>query len=298
MMGLRANPTQRQRRLGTELRRLRDESGLTATSVGRELGFSAAHLNNIESGRTGISATKLRTLAELYGCRHAPLIDELVAMSQSNGRGWWSEFNHPPHNDSARDLAELEAMSVRHRNFQWVNMPGLLQTSEYMKALFRSGQPDGDEDTWDRFVQFRRRRQRLLTEARPPTYHAIIHEAALRMEFVPRGVMRRQIEHLVDMARLPNVTVQILPFHADEYPPAFSSPFNCLDAALPELNTVYVEHPTLCPFVIDQGHLTQFSDAFQKLSEVALPPIDVDDRDRGRSRRTSLGLVQHILYEL
>lgn len=297
-MGLRLNPTQRQRRLGVELRRLRDASGLTATKVGGELGFSAAHLNNIEAGRTAISPTKLRVLAKLYGYRNVQLIDHLVDMSQSNGRGWWSEYGHPPHNDMARDLAELEAMSVRHRNFQWVYVPGLLQTAEYMRALFRLGHQGEPEETVERFVEFRLRRQRLLTDARPPEYHAVIHEAALRMEFAGRDVMRRQIEHVIEMARLPNVLIQVLPFRAEAYPPRFGCAFDCYDAPAPELSTVYLEHPMGSPFVVDQSDIEQFSEAFTKLSAVALPPIDLEGGDSIRVRRNSLGLIQRILYEL
>jgi transcriptional regulator with XRE-family HTH domain len=283
--------------LGTELRRLRDLSGLTATKAGGELGFSAAHLNNIEAGRTAISATKLRALAKLYSCENDRLIDALIAMSQSNGRGWWSEYQEPPLNDMARDLAELESMSVRHRNFQWVNIPGLLQTAEYMRALFRSGHHGESEETVDRFVDFRRRRARLLTEARPPEFHAVIQEAALRMEFVGRDVMRRQIEHVIEMARLPNVIVQILPFRCEQYPARLTCAFECFDAVVTELNTVYVEQPMASPFVSDQTHLAHFSSIFTKVSTVALPPIHFDG-DSIRTRRDSLGLIQRILYEL
>jgi transcriptional regulator with XRE-family HTH domain len=284
--------------LGIELRRLRDECGLTATKAGAEVGLSAAHLNHIEAGRTAISPEKLRPLVSLYGCKQEGLIDALIAMSQSNGRGWWSEYKKPPHNDDARDLAELESMSVRCRAFQWVLVPGLLQTSEYMRALFRSGEPDASEEALERFVEFRCRRQRLLTEARPPEYHAVIHEAALRMAFVERGIMERQIEHLFEMSRLPHVRIQILPFRANPQQVRFTCSFDCYDAAVTELSTVYVEHPAQSPFVNDQENLAQFSDAFTKLSAVALPPIVLDGVSSIPTRRDSLGLIQHLLYDL
>lgn len=297
-MGLRPNPSQRQRRLGIELRRLRDASGLTATKAGREVGLSPAHLNHIEAGRTAIPAPKLRTLASLYGCKNERLVDSLVAMSQSNGRGWWSEYKYPPHNDHARDLAELESMSVRCRAFQWVQVPGMLQTAEYMRAMFESGEPDESAETLEQFVDFRLRRQRPLTDARPPEFHAVIHEAALRMEFVERGVMERQIEHLIEMARLPHVRIQILPFRANVHTVRFGTPFVRYDAAVQELSTVYVEHPAQSPFVSDQSNLTQFSEAFAKLSAVALPPIDLDTAGTMPARKDSLGLVQHLMYDL
>jgi hypothetical protein len=220
-------------------------------------------------------------------------------MSQSNGRGWWSEYKHPPHNDDARDLAELESTCVRYRAFQWVQVPGMLQTGEYMRALFRSGSPDASEETHEKFVEFRLRRQRLLTGARPPEFHAVIHEAALRMTFVGRGVMERQIEHLVELAEHPHVRIQILPFRANMYQLGFSSPFVYYDAAVPELSTVHVDHhPTQSPFVTGQINLMQFSQAFSKLSEVALPPIAFDSASSMSVRRDSLGLIQRLMYDL
>ncbi|MBL1065882.1 helix-turn-helix transcriptional regulator [Streptomyces sp. 7-21] len=297
-MGLRVKPSQRQRRLGIELRRLREQSGWTATKAAAASGFSPAHLNHIEAGRTAIPAHKIRALAELYGCNNERLIEALIAMSHGNGRGWWSEYRYPPHNDQARDLAELESMSVRYRAFQWVQVPGMLQTADYMRALFKVGHPDAPAETHERFVDFRLRRQRVLTGPRPPTFEAVIHEAALRMEFVGRAVMRRQIDHLLEMARLPHVRIQILPFKAETYPVRTGCPFVCYDAEVPELSTVYVEHPTNSPFVTDQANLAEFSDAFSKLSAVALPPIRLDVTGSMPLRRDSLGLIQHLMYEL
>ncbi|MGK5531445.1 helix-turn-helix domain-containing protein [Streptomyces sp. URMC 129] len=297
-MGLRGKPSQRQRRLGAELRRMREDVGLTATKAGAEIGLSAAHLNHIEAGRTSISPEKIRALAAFCGCKQERLIESLITMSQSNGRGWWSEYDRTPHNQAARDLAELESMSVRLRAFQWVNVPGMLQSPEYMQALFKAGHPDMPAEIREQFVAFRLRRQRLLTDAKPPEYHAVIHEAALRMQFVGRDVMRRQVEHLIEMARLPNVRIQVLPFRTDAYPGGFGCSFVCYDAAVPELSTVYVEHPASTPFVTDQANLAQFSEAFTQLSAVALPPLALDARSNIPVRRDSLGLIQHLMYDL
>lgn len=233
-----------------------------------------------------------------YGCKQEQLVYALIAMSQSNGRGWWTEYKHPPHNDDAHNLAELESMSVRVRAFHWVLVPGLLQTAEYMRALFRSGEPDASDETLERFVEFRSRRQRLLTDGRPPEYHAVFHEAALRMTVDERGVMERQIEHLFEVSRLPHVRIQILPFRANPQQVRFTCSFDCYDAVVPELSTVYVEHPAQSPFVSDQENLAQFSDAFTKLSAVALPPIDLDRMSSIPARRDSLGLIQHLLYDV
>jgi hypothetical protein len=296
-MGLRANPTQRQRRLGIELRRLRDSCGLSAADAGAFADLGSPHLGHIEAGRTAIPEAKLRALTAAYGCQNEPLVNGLVAMSEATGKGWWSEFRKPPLAQKSFDLAELESASVAHRTFQWVHVPGLLQTTEYMRTLFEGGEPDASPATIDTFVEFRQRRQQVLVDASPPTFHAVIHEAALHMQFAGPDVMRRQIEHLVAMTRLPHVLIQILPFRANIYP-RFSAPFVVFEHSVPELSTVYVEHPVSTSFISDQTHLAQFADTFDSLSAAALPPIDPRVEPEFHARRDSLGLIQHVLYTL
>ncbi|MFF4226034.1 helix-turn-helix domain-containing protein [Streptomyces abikoensis] len=295
-MGLRTNPTQRQRRLGVELRRLRTSSGL---SVGRAAAFAdlgPAHLGHIEAARTAIPEVKLRALTEAYGCRSEPLVDALVAMSRSTGKGWWTDYKNVqgPH---ALDLAELEATAIGCRSFQWLYMPGLLQSAEYMQALFESAEPHTEPALIEKYVQFRLRRQRALKDG-SLRFHAVIHEAALRMQFVPEDTMRRQILHLVGMARLPHVQVQILPFTASINPPTSSTPFVLFEGPVPELNTAYVEQPVASPFISDPEHLNQFSHFFQSLSTSALPPIDDQVEPEFHARKDSLGLIQHLMYTM
>lgn len=296
-MGLRANPTQRQRRLGAELRRLRESSGMSAAEAGSFAGLGQAHMSHIETGRTAIPEAKLRALTTAYGCMDEPLVDALVAMGQATGKGWWLDFRESL-DASAIDLAELEATASAHRTFQWVYVPGLLQTPEYMYALMRAGEPDASPAELDRGVEFRQRRQAVLVGDSPPIYHAVIHEAALHMQFVGAEVMRRQIEHLVEMARHPHVRIQILPFAAPAYPARFGTPFVFFESSVPALGTVYVEHPVSSPFLADQEHLTQFAEALDRLSTVALPPLEPQPESKFSAKKDSLGLVQHLLYIL
>ncbi|MDT0452387.1 helix-turn-helix domain-containing protein [Streptomyces hesseae] len=295
-MGLRTNPTQRQRRLGIELRRLRTSSGLP---VGRAAAFAdlgPAHLGHIEAARTAIPEVKLRALTKAYGCRSEPLIDALVAMSHATGKGWWTAYRdiQGPH---TLDLAELEATAVACRSFQWLYMPGLLQSPEYIRALFESAEPHTDPELIEKYVQFRLHRQRALTDG-SLRFHAVIHEAALRMHFVPADIMRRQVDYLVGMAQLPHVQVQILPFKASINPPTYSTPFVLFEGPVQELNTAYVEQPVASPFVSDPEHLTQFAHSFESLSSSALPPIDAKVEPEFHTRRDSLGLIQHLMYAI
>ncbi|MFJ2744265.1 DUF5753 domain-containing protein [Streptomyces sp. NPDC087440] len=296
-VGLRPHPTQRQRRLGLELRRLREESGFSAAEAGRTAGLGAAHMSHIETGRTAIPEPKLRVLADTYGCKDKPLVDALVTMGKSTGRGWWTEFR-PTMTDPALDLAEVEATSVAHRNFQWLHVPGLLQTEEYMRASFEGVNPMSTAAERDLFATFRLRRQEELRRNESLAYHAVIHEAALRMQFFSRDVMRGQIEHLVEVSRAPNVTVQLLPFQAQSYEVAFSTPFVVYEASVPALHTVYVEHPVSSPFLSEQQHLAMYCESFDRLSKAALPPVDVRSRTWSYGTRDSLALIQHLLYTL
>jgi transcriptional regulator with XRE-family HTH domain len=141
-MGLRTNPTQRHRRLGVELRKLREAAGLSATEAGMYAGLGRAHMSHIETGRAGIAEEKLRALLQAYGVASELLVGELVDLA-SREDGWWTR--HKDVVDSrACDLAALEAVAQVHRSFQWVYVPGLLQTSAYMLALFKSGEPAAD----------------------------------------------------------------------------------------------------------------------------------------------------------
>lgn len=293
-MGLRANPTQRQRRLGEELRKLREASGLSATEAGAHAGLGRAHMSHIETGRTAIPEEKLRALAKAYGCTSHPLIEGLCEMSRATGRGWWSAYKES-HNARALDLAELEVGAAAHRSFQWMYVPGLLQTADYMRCLFEGGQP-GRPDAIATYAEFRQRRQHVLADGQP--LHVVIHEAALLMKFVPDDVMRRQIEHLVKVAKSPHVRIQLLPFKADINSATPGTPFTILDNRVPELSTVYVEHPVSSVFLGDREHLDQYHSAFEHLSTAALPPIALRGERESHTKRDSLQLIQHLLYTL
>ncbi|WP_171171134.1 helix-turn-helix transcriptional regulator [Streptomyces sp. I05A-00742] len=295
-MGLRANPTQRQRRLGIELRRLRLSAGLSVGEAAAAAGLGPPHLGHIEAARTAIPEVKLRALTDAYGCGSEPLVDALATMSRATGRGWWSDYKR--HMDAqALDLAELESTSVSCRSFQWLYVPGLLQTPEYVRALIESGGPNTDPTLRDKYIEFRLRRQHAVLSG-TLRFHAVIHETALRMQFVPPDVMRDQIEHLVRMARLPHVRIQLLPFKNDVRPPIFSTPFLVFEAAVPELGTVYVEQPVTSPFLNEQQHLGGFAELFDDLQKLALPTIAPRSECEFPSRRDSLSLIQHLLYTL
>lgn len=295
-MGLRANPTQRQRRIGEELRKLREKSGMTAPAAGARVGLGRAHMSHIEAGRTAIPEGKLRALLRTYRCTSDALVEELVAMARATGRGWWSDYKRLL-GLRACDLAELEATAVAHRSFDWLYVPGLLQTPAYMRSLFER-EPHGSPADIDRYVEFRMRRQQILTREPPPEVHAVIHEAAFHMHFVERHIMREQIEHLIALAHWPHMRIQLLPFKAPACPPSPGTPFVICDSAAPELRTVHVEGPVTASFLGDEEQIDRFLTAFDRLSRVALGPLDRSETSTSRFQHQSIGLAHHLLYIL
>jgi transcriptional regulator with XRE-family HTH domain len=292
-MGLRTNPSQRQKRLGHELRKLREAAGLTTSEAGRHVGLGQAHLSHIEAGRTACPEPRLRALAELYSCRNDPLVETLTSMTNSDGKGWWTRYRDIV-DERGRDLAELESTATAFRASQWLYVPGLLQTPDYMRELFVNGEPGRPPETIESQMEFRLRRQQVLTAERAPSYRVVIHEAVFHMHFVSRETMRGQLKHLVEQARLPNITVQLLPFKAESHPVTPGAPFTIHDSPAAELSTVYVEQPITPLFLGDQPHVEQFTTAFRRLTMVALDPLDPAEP----LEENSLGLVQHLRYVL
>ncbi len=290
-MGLRTNPTQRQRRLGQELRKLREGASIGTAEACAHAGLNKPHLSHIEAGRTACPEPRLRALLEAYGCTDETLVEGLVAMTGATGKGWWTDFSEVL-DDRARDLAELESTTVAFRSFGWLHVPGLLQTPDYMRELFEGRTPDAPVPLTERYIDFRLRRQQVLTEEPFPTYHAVVHEAAFHMHFVSRKTMRNQLLYLVEVSQFPHVTVQFLPFKADCYPATPGAPFVIHDANAPQLSTVYVEQPIDPLFLNERLHVDQFTSDFERMSNVSLTPLNPAETHE----KSSFGLVQHLRY--
>jgi hypothetical protein len=188
------------------------------------------------------------------------------------GMGVGSEYKRTL-NPQLLDLAELESTAAGYRSFQWLYVPGLLQTQEYTTALFRKSNTGASGDLQDRYGEFRLNRQRVLTRDPAPSVHVIIHEGVFHMGFIDREIMAGQLEHLIEASRSPSITIQILPFSASAHP-ASPSAFTTLDASAPELRTAYAEQPITSVFLGDHDQVEQYASHFARLSDVALRPMD------------------------
>ncbi|NEW74455.1 MULTISPECIES: helix-turn-helix domain-containing protein [Streptomyces] len=293
-MALRTNPTERQRRLGAELRRLREQAGLTLHEAGALIDMGRVHLTHVEGGRTAIPTDRLRRLCKGYGCTSVPFVEALVSLAEDKGKGWWSGYkgDMPA---AALDLAELESRAVGLRSYESLFIPGIFQSEDYTRAIFRVSDVVTNPVDIDRAVEFRMQRQAALTVEDPPTVHAVVHEAALHMRFGGSATTRKQLLRLVELAELPHVTVQILPFTADGLP-MVKTPFNLIASHGGILETIQLDHASQSMFLHDPDSVAQYGRHFDRLRGVALPPVDTSPSAISHDVRDSLGLIQHILY--
>ncbi|MFF1835325.1 helix-turn-helix domain-containing protein [Streptomyces sp. NPDC058231] len=271
---MRATPTGRQLRLGTELRKLRERAGLTATQAGQLLGVKQNQISNMEAGRVGVSPERVHTLACHYDCSDRDLVASLSDMTGDRTRGWWEEYREilPT---PLLDLAEVEHHAHQLRTAVTVHIPGLLQTAEYAREVFRQDVPELPPPDIEHRISFRIKRQAVLFRKSPTPHHAVIHEAALRMQFGGAEVTRQQLGHLLDMSDREHVTIRVIPFSAGTYAGSGQSIYYFL-GPVPQLDTVN----------LDQSHGPVFLDAAAQLEKyrVLLGRMESTALSRDKSR--------------
>ncbi|MFF8861459.1 MULTISPECIES: helix-turn-helix domain-containing protein [unclassified Streptomyces] len=215
-MASNVNPTVRRRRLGQELRRLRELKGMTAEEVAERLLVSQSKISRLENGRRSISQRDVRDLCGVYEVDDQRIVDSLMEMARdSRQQGWWHTFGDIPY--SVYIGLETDAESLRVYEPQLVT--GLLQTRAYAEALVQGALPETSTAEIEKRVQVRMRRQeRITAEGNPLRLWVVLDEAALRRVVGSKLVMREQLEHLIELSQLPHVTVQVLPFEVGAHP--------------------------------------------------------------------------------
>ncbi|MFC7936318.1 helix-turn-helix domain-containing protein [Streptomyces sp. NPDC101221] len=263
------NPTLRQRRLGAELRKLRERAGFTVTQAAAHLGVNQGRVSMIETGRSPLSADRVAAMASAYDCVDERLIAALSAMAGRRTRGWWEEYReHLP--AALVDLAELEHHAAGLRVALAMHIPALLQTTDHARALFRAVVPPMRQYEIEHRLTHRIKRQGVLHQERAPQYSAIVHEAALRMGFGGPEVASGQLKHLLDMGELPNVTIRVIPFGAEYYPSTGQS-FDYVEGAVPQLDTVQLDtHHGGCGFLDAEAQLAKYRAVLEHMESCAL----------------------------
>jgi transcriptional regulator with XRE-family HTH domain len=262
------NPTVRRRRLGQELRRLRELKGMTAEEVAERLLVSQSKISRLENGRRSISQRDVRDLCGVYEVEDHRIVDSLMQMAKdSRQQGWWHAFGDIPY--SVYIGLETDAASLRVYESQIV--PGLLQTRPYAEALIQGALPETSTTDVDKRVQVRLRRQeRISTEENPLRLWAVLDEAALHRIVGNRQVMREQLEHLAEMSQLPHITVQVLPYEVGAHP-GLNGQYAILefpDAA--DSSVVYIEGVTSDLYLEKAADVQKYSVMYEHLRAQAL----------------------------
>ncbi len=264
----RSNPTIRQRRLGAALRQLREQSGMSATDAANLLGVDRTRVSNTEAGRFGISPARVRTFACNYQCADTDLIDALAELAQDHSKGWWEEYR-----DTLPlfflDIAELEWHATRLRNALTSHIPGLLQTEEHARAVFSFAIPQLPTVEIDRRVAHRRQRATVLDCKSPPGYEALIHEAALRMQFGGRATARKQLEHLLATSERDHVTLRVVPFNSGGFPGAGQTVLYA-HGSVPALDTVQLDTSYGSVFIDSATRLSNYRHLLHGMEKAAL----------------------------
>lgn len=269
---MRANPTGRQLRLGAELRKLRERAGLTSTQASQLLGVKQNQISNTEAGRMGVSAERVRALACHYECSDRALVDALCAMTAERNRGWWEQYREilP---GALLDLAEVEHHAVHLRTAITAHIPGLLQTTDHARELFRHVVPDLAPPDIEHRVSFRIKRQTVIFRDAPTPYLALIHEAALLMQFGGPTIARRQLQHLVEMSQRDNVAIRVIPFSAGGFPGSGQSIFYSA-GPVQQLDTVHLDQSHGPVFLNAAAQLDKYRVLLDRTEAKALSPTD------------------------
>ncbi|MFC5724348.1 helix-turn-helix domain-containing protein [Streptomyces gamaensis] len=264
------SPTIRQKRLGAELRKLREAAGMSGEAAAEALECGQAKISRIETGANGIRPFELRGLLSAYGVTDRDLIETLVELAKEGRRpGWWSRYaqSFP----GIADLAHLEAHAVVVQTWQTVLVPGLLQTADYMRALFRGGRYGYDAAEAEHAVAARTARQQVLASADAPRLSAVVYEAVLRAEVGGPAVMRGQLRHLAALADSERVRLRVLPFAAGAHG-GFDGPFVVYGLEPADMDVVLMDGLAGPQYLDRQADVRRFRELFASLSAAALDP--------------------------
>ncbi|WP_405409312.1 helix-turn-helix domain-containing protein [Streptomyces decoyicus] len=263
------SPTARRRRLAIELKKLREDHGLTCNQVGESLDWSGSKVNRMETGQGRVQPSDVDALCRFYntGDELRELLKGLAKHSKM--RGWWHAYGSAvPTWFSVYVGLEQAACSLRTYEAEFV--PGLLQTADYARELHRATAQPSPDDV-EQMIAVRMERQALLTGPHAPDLWAILHESVLRHAIGNGDVMQAQFERLLKMAQLKNVTVQVLPFDSGSYPA--TGAYTML--GFPEQedpDIVYRDGLTDAVYLEQPSDIAQYAKAFDNLRALSLSP--------------------------
>lgn len=264
-------PTARRIVLGAQLRRLREAAEISRADAGYSIRGSESKISRLELGRVSFKDRDVADLLTLYGVNDdLERAAFLEMVKRCNEPGWWHRYGDLMPN-WFQDYVGLEESAARIQTYEVQFVPGLLQTEDYARAIVSHGRPELITEEALRRVALRMRRQKLLARTDAPRLWAVIDEAVLHRPIGGRTVMAGQIDKLLEATKLPNVTLQIVPYRLSGY--AAEGAFSMLrfaEAELPDL--VYIEHLTGALYLDKQDEIELYSRVIDRLMVDAETP--------------------------
>jgi transcriptional regulator with XRE-family HTH domain len=256
--------------LGAQLRRLREAAEMSAEKAGYEIRASRSKISRMETGRVGLKLRDIEDLLTLYGVTGEDERDKVLSLAaRSREREWWTQYTDILPGWFETYLG-LESAATSIRTFESQFVPGLFQTEAYARAVTRLGHQTAPAGEIERRVGLRLKRQELLSRRQPPRIWAVMDEAVLRRSIGGTLVMRDQFARLVEAARRPGVTLQVVPFARGGHAAATGS-FSILrfeERDLPDV--VYIEQLTSALYLDQRADVEHYLEVADQLSGEAL----------------------------
>ncbi|GIE87991.1 helix-turn-helix domain-containing protein [Actinoplanes regularis] len=274
-------PTLRRRRLGVELKRCREAAHLTQQDVSRHFEWHSAKVTRIETARVAVTPRDVRDLLTLYLVEDEEYREALIELARSSReRSWWTDYK-----DIMRpgNFVGMEAAATSMRCWEPILIPGLLQTEAYMRALISTGRSADPPQRIDRRISLRLTRQSRLQGEHPLELALIVDESAIRRRIGGEDVMTAQLEHLIETAKLPNISLQVLPFSAGEHS-FLGGPCTLLEYRdTTHLDVVYLEGLAGDYYEEQPTEVARYRQEFERLSTRAL------------DHRTTIKMIESLL---
>lgn len=268
--------------------RLRDAAGVTQQQAAQVISATNSKIVKMERGWVPMRDPDIRILCEFYGLDDPRAVGRLLDLARLDrerrkAKGWWNQY---PQLEAMVEYVALEDIATQLRTWQLAVVPGLLQTPDYARAVAVGNGSWSDPDEIDPFVESRMARQVRLDGDRPLELWAIVHEGALRQLVGGREVMKAQLEHLLEMARRPNVKLQVLPFLAGAHP-GMTSAFTIVSfGEAGALDVVYMDTTSTTLWLESDTDAAHHSQLFERVARLGL------------AQRNSVGLIDGIVKEL
>jgi len=279
------SPAVPRRRLRAELKRARQQAGLTQEAVAVEMDWSLSKIIRIETGSVGISTNDLTALLRLYQIDGAERTDELVALARAaRQQSWWSKYRGSV-SPAYFQYLEYEADASIIRQYEALLIPGLLQTEEYATAAiqqYRGRHPGRNLQPTGRLspkmvktrVELRMTRQELLQRPDPPQLFFILDEAVIQRTIGDEKLGRPQIARLITMANRPDVTIQLVPFSVGMYVGMAENYTIFSFPNVDDQDVLYFEGAQTIFSHDESGEIVTYRQMYEELTKIALPPDD------------------------